>query len=128
MGQRGLSDPFLPLIIKGLEQEILPLQKCLTEGNWNLFLSSLASFFTERLDKRIFSKFFSGLCQGFHTVRDKFSKLVQISSILQLDKVGEIMEYWGDDSEVLRLPAWEVKKVLSLRVEFRESDIQNLAL
>ena len=62
-------------------------------------------------------------------VRDKFTRLVQIGSILQLDRVNEILDYWGENSgEIWRLLDTEVKKVLSLRTDFQQKDINALKL
>lgn len=96
----------------------------------------------------------SGSSAGLQSVRDKFAKLVQIASILQvlqpsgalccvckaltnvtlvavlqLDKAAEILDYWGDNaSEVWRLYDNEVRKVLLLRTDFSQKEIAQLKL
>jgi hypothetical protein len=65
------------------------------------------------------------------SVREKFTKLVQMASILQLDRASEILDYWGENannSSVWKLKAETVKKVLSLRADFSQREIAQLKL
>ena len=72
------------------------------------------------------SSFFSGICSK--PVRDKFSRLMQIASLLQVDKVEEIFDYWTSDTQVWRLSPREVKEVLMLRIEFSKNSVMQLKL
>jgi hypothetical protein len=45
-----------------------------------------------------------------------------------LERPSEILDYWGDGSEVWRLSADEVRRVLALRTDFLAKDIKNLKL
>jgi len=51
------------------------------------------------------------------TIRDKFARLSQMATILNLERVGEIQDYWGPNSGPLtwRLTPAEVRQVLTLR-------------
>lgn len=51
------------------------------------------------------------------SIREKFSRLTQIALILNLEKVSEILEYWGSEtcSFTWRLSPKEIKQFLSLR-------------
>jgi len=51
------------------------------------------------------------------TIRDKFARLSQMATILNLERVGEILDYWGPNSGPLtwRLTPAEVRQVLTLR-------------
>lgn len=64
------------------------------------------------------------------TVRDKFARLSQIATVLNLEKVQELLDYWGGNSGPLtwRLTPGEVRTVLALRSDFRNEDIQRLKL
>ena len=62
------------------------------------------------------------------TVRDKFAKLSQMSTILSLESAQEVLEYWGDSSDF----NWcftesQVKTILGQRVDFDARDISMLA-
>ena len=52
------------------------------------------------------------------TVRDKFARLSQMATLLNLETPAEVLDYWGDDAMMWRLTPFEVKRVLKLRTEF----------
>ncbi|KAJ1081884.1 hypothetical protein NDU88_002056 [Pleurodeles waltl] len=64
------------------------------------------------------------------TIRDKFARLSQMATILNLERVTEILDYWGPNSGPLtwRLTPAEVRQVLALRNDFRSEDIKRLRL
>ncbi|KAM4721197.1 conserved oligomeric Golgi complex subunit 4 isoform 2-T2 [Rhinophrynus dorsalis] len=64
------------------------------------------------------------------TIRDKFARLTQMATILNLERVTEILDYWGPNSGPLtwRLTPAEVRQVLALRTDFRSEDIKRLRL
>uniref|UniRef100_A0A8C7GQZ9 Conserved oligomeric Golgi complex subunit 4 n=1 Tax=Oncorhynchus kisutch TaxID=8019 RepID=A0A8C7GQZ9_ONCKI len=64
------------------------------------------------------------------TIRDKFARLTQMATILNLERVTEILDYWGPNSGPLtwRLTPVEVRQVLALRIDFRSEDIKRLRL
>ncbi|KAJ8531968.1 hypothetical protein K7X08_011891 [Anisodus acutangulus] len=47
-------------------------------------------------DVRALVSYFSNMTQ--RTVRDKFSHLTQMATILNLEKVSEILDFWGENS------------------------------
>eukprot|EP00002_Diphylleia_rotans_P027711 TRINITY_DN5566_c0_g1_i3.p1 TRINITY_DN5566_c0_g1~~TRINITY_DN5566_c0_g1_i3.p1 ORF type:complete len:100 (-),score=17.87 TRINITY_DN5566_c0_g1_i3:103-402(-) len=89
--------------------------------------NQLGALHLER-DVRVLLSHFSGI--SVRMVRDKFTRLNQMVIILNLEKVSAISEIWGDQSEFLtwRLTPEEVRKVLKLRVEFRQEAIAQLRL
>ncbi|KXJ22071.1 Conserved oligomeric Golgi complex subunit 4 [Exaiptasia diaphana] len=97
--------------------------------NMDVFLSSF-KLGALQLDKELRSLvgYLTAITQW--TIRDKFARLTQISTLLNLEKVSEIMEYWGPNSGPLtwRLTPAEVRQVLELRVDFRSEDINRLKL
>jgi hypothetical protein len=62
--------------------------------------------------------------------RDRFARLSQISTVLNLESVLEIYEYWGSRNGSLawKLSGAEVKKILLLRIEFPTEEINKLKL
>ena len=62
--------------------------------------------------------------------RDRFARLSQISTVLNLESVLEIYEYWGSRNSSLawKLSGTEVKKILLLRIEFPTEEINKLKL
>ena len=55
---------------------------------------------------------------------------LQIATLLNLESVSEVMDYWGENSGPLtwRLTPAEVREVLSLRVDFSAAAIAALRL
>lgn len=51
------------------------------------------------------------------SVRDKFTRLTQIATVLNLERVSEISDYWGNHDGTLtwRLTPTELKTVMTLR-------------
>eukprot|EP01018_Ginkgo_biloba_P012341 Gb_28113 [translate_table: standard] len=64
------------------------------------------------------------------TVRDKFALLTQMATILNLEKVSEILDFWGENLGPMtwRLTPAEVCRILSSRVDFKPEAIAALKL
>lgn len=63
------------------------------------------------------------------TIRDQFSKLTQMATILSLESASEIFEYWGDGSEVTwRFTESQIRALLEQRVDYDKQEIAMLAL
>ena len=85
---------------------------------------SLAAFFIARASRRI---------------RERFTRLLQIAQLLNLESPAEVLEYWGPGAAVISGPAggggvqWElsaeeVRAVLGLRVDFSAAEVARLRL
>jgi hypothetical protein len=129
-----------------LNSELGPLQKCLLDKNFNTLLSSLANFVVKRLEQHIFLKKFSmwggllldkdvrQLLAYFSSstalsLRDKFSRLIQIATLLQIERPSEVSDYIRDGtSGDWKLHETEVKKILALRSDFSPKDIAALVI
>lgn len=57
------------------------------------------------------------------SMRDKFARLTQIATVLSLDHVSEITDYWGDHDSALtwRLTPTELRSVMALRYKLYSS-------
>ncbi|XP_050497748.1 conserved oligomeric Golgi complex subunit 4 isoform X3 [Diabrotica virgifera virgifera] len=64
------------------------------------------------------------------SVRDKFARLTQIATVLNLEQVNEIHDYWGNHDSALtwRLTPSELRTVMSLRSDFKVEEIRRLKL
>jgi len=64
------------------------------------------------------------------TIRDRFTRLTQIITILNLESLSEISEYWGPNTGSItwRLTPSEVRKILALRTDFRLEEIKRVKL
>jgi hypothetical protein len=63
------------------------------------------------------------------TVRDKFARLSQMATVLALEGVGEMLDFWGDSGAIAwRITEGDVRALLAQRVEFRPEEIAALQL
>ena len=64
------------------------------------------------------------------TIRDKFSRLTQIATILNLESVSEMSDIWGSNSGGVnwKLTPVEVRQVLCLRTDFPPDEVKRLRL
>eukprot|EP00042_Codosiga_hollandica_P052855 m.678045 g.678045 ORF g.678045 m.678045 type:complete len:235 (-) comp58577_c0_seq15:62-766(-) len=62
-------------------------------------------------------------------IRDKFVRLTQIATLLNLEQLSELSEYWGSGSTITwRLTPAEARKVLALRVDFKADEVNKIRL
>ena len=142
-----VNDPWVQRILHAVEINVAWLQPLLTANNYDSFVHLVIDFIVKRLevimmqkrfsqlgglqldrDTRALVSHFSGMTQ--RTVRDKFARLTQMATILNLEKVSEILDFWGENSGPMtwRLTPAEVRRVLSLRVDFKPEAIAALKL
>ena len=64
------------------------------------------------------------------TIRDKFAKVTQTASVLNLEVPSEMEELWGSGGSMGgswgRWTKHEIKAVMTLRVDFRAEDVNNV--
>ena len=77
---------------------------------------------------RVLISYFSSVTQW--SSRDKFARLSQISTLLNLEKVSEVHDYWGPKagSFTWRLSIAEARQVMALRTDFDADEISRLKL
>ncbi|KAG4142288.1 hypothetical protein ERO13_D06G121400v2 [Gossypium hirsutum] len=142
-----VNDPWVQRLLHAVEINVAWLQPLMTGNNYDAFVRLVLDFIVKRLevimmqkrfsqlgglqldrDTRALVSHFSGMTQK--TVRDKFARLTQMATILNLEKVSEILDFWGENSGPMtwRLTPAEVRRVLSLRVDFKPEVIAALKL
>ncbi|KAI9101042.1 COG4 transport protein-domain-containing protein [Phlyctochytrium arcticum] len=131
----------------GLSKVIAPYQKNYTEWNYNqtaLFMIDYVTKDWERYlyqsqkftqfgalrfdrDLRAVSSYLSSVTQW--SCRDKFTRLNQISTLLNLENLDELADMWGKSGPVAwRLTPKDVRRILALRVDFNVEAINRLEL
>ncbi|XP_015922764.1 conserved oligomeric Golgi complex subunit 4 [Parasteatoda tepidariorum] len=139
--------PFIQNFIISTDTFLKSLKASLTTSNFDALVSLLASELTSHFEKAVMACQFNRLgglqfdrelrlIIGYlttvttWTIRDKFARLTQIATILNLENVTELLDTWGTNSGSLtwRLTPTEVRQVLSLRKDFRSEDIKRLKL
>ncbi|KAH9281233.1 Conserved oligomeric Golgi complex subunit 4 [Echinococcus granulosus] len=141
--QYAVNDPWVESLIVGLQSLLKPFHATLSAGNYEKFLSLLVDEILFRLERFVQQKsynrygalqfekelrcifnFFSSL--STFSCREKFARILQISKLLNLEKVEEV-SYYGDASN-WRLSANEIRRLLTLRVDFNAEEIRRLHL
>ncbi|XP_025115795.1 conserved oligomeric Golgi complex subunit 4-like isoform X1 [Pomacea canaliculata] len=141
------NDPWVQNSIVTLDNMLSTFKNSLTSANYEAFVSLVTTEVTAQLEKAVgkttfnrlgglqFDKELRGLVGYLSsvttwTIRDKFARLTQMATILNLERVSEIMDYWGQNSGPLtwRLTPTEVRQTLTLRIDFRGEDIKRLKL
>ncbi|XP_061231805.1 conserved oligomeric Golgi complex subunit 4 isoform X2 [Neopsephotus bourkii] len=141
------NDPWVQQFILNLEQQMTEFKAGLSPVIYDTLTGLMTSLIAIELEKVLLKSTFSRL-GGLQfdkelrsliaylttvttwTIRDKFARLSQMATILNLERVMEILDYWGPNSGPLtwRLTPAEVRQVLALRIDFRSEDIKRLRL
>uniref|UniRef100_A0A3Q4GRZ8 Conserved oligomeric Golgi complex subunit 4 n=1 Tax=Neolamprologus brichardi TaxID=32507 RepID=A0A3Q4GRZ8_NEOBR len=141
------NDPWVQQLIVNLEQLMTEFKMALSPVIYDTLTSLMTSLIAIEMEKTVLKCSFSRL-GGLQfdkelrslvaylttvttwTIRDKFARLTQMATILNLERVTEILDYWGTNSGPLtwRLTPAEVRQVLALRIDFRSEDIKRLRL
>ncbi|XP_008580537.1 PREDICTED: conserved oligomeric Golgi complex subunit 4 [Galeopterus variegatus] len=141
------NDPWVQQFILNLEQQMAEFKVSLSPVIYDSLTSLMTSLVATELEKVVLKSTFNRL-GGLQfdkelrsliaylttvttwTIRDKFARLSQMATILNLERVTEILDYWGANSGPLtwRLTPAEVRQVLALRIDFRNEDIKRLRL
>lgn len=141
------NDPWVQQFILNLEQQMAEFKASLSPVIYDSLTGLMTSLVAVELEKVVLKSTFNRL-GGLQfdkelrsliaylttvttwTIRDKFARLSQMATILNLERVTEILDYWGPNSGPLtwRLTPAEVRQVLALRIDFRSEDIKRLRL
>ncbi|XP_050497746.1 conserved oligomeric Golgi complex subunit 4 isoform X1 [Diabrotica virgifera virgifera] len=141
------GESFVQTLIMNLETLLSSFKDILTSSNYDTFTQILTTEVTQRLEKVVMKSSFNRLgglvldkevrsLAGYITaatswsVRDKFARLTQIATVLNLEQVNEIHDYWGNHDSALtwRLTPSELRTVMSLRSDFKVEEIRRLKL
>ena len=132
------NDPFVQTFIMNLDGLLSSFKGSLTTNNYETFVSMIASEVTLQIEKAALKSKFSrlgglqfdreirSLVSFFAnwSMREKFSRLNQIATILNLEAVNEV----NDFQENWKLTTSEIKQILSLRVDFRPDEVKKVRL
>nr|CAD7404944.1 unnamed protein product [Timema cristinae] len=131
------DEAFIQNLIMNLQGLLTSLKPNLTPGNYDTLVSILTSEVTSHMEKVVLKSSFNRLgglvldkevraLVGYLTsatswsIRDKFARLTQIATVLNLERVTEISDYWGNSSSPLtwRLTPTEIRHIMSLRYNY----------
>ncbi|XP_022696041.1 conserved oligomeric Golgi complex subunit 4-like isoform X1 [Varroa jacobsoni] len=139
--------PFIQQLVMNLDSLLNSFREVLTAKNHEQLVALVASEITQLLEKAALKTIYNRLggmqldkelryLIGYLTkvaswsIRDRFSKLTQISLLLNIDSISEVEEICSANQSSLtwRLTPAEVRQALGLRTEFKSDEIKKLHL
>jgi len=145
--ENELNDPWVQRLLHAVETNMVWLQPFMTSNNYDLFVHLVIDFIVKRLEVIMMQKRFSQLGglqldrevralvnyfseMSQRPVRDKFARLSQMTTILNFERVSEILDFWGENAGHMTwlLTPSEVRRVLGLRLDFKPEAIAALRL
>lgn len=141
-----MQDPFVQQLICHLDGFMTGFKDSLMPNNYQALVGILTSEVAQRFEKVILKTDFNRLgalqldketralvsflsASTTWTIRDRLVRLTQMVTLLNLETLSEIAEYWGPNASVTwRLTPVEVRQILALRTDFRAEDIKRLKL
>ncbi|KAM9991593.1 hypothetical protein ACTFIZ_005004 [Dictyostelium cf. discoideum] len=141
-----INDPFVLQFTMEISHFFKPFQEHLSITNYDYLVHQTIQFILKKIegitiqqkkftllgglqfgkDLRAISTYFTKISQS--TIRDKFSKLNQISSFLILESLSEVDDHWNENrnSPTWKLSSSEVQKILMTRIDFNHDQILKL--
>jgi len=144
--QNEATDPWAHKLLHWTDALLTPFTQGLCASNTNSFLQVFAEYLSKRIEVELMKKKFSHLgglqldkdlrCIVAYFVgktgrglRDRFSRLLQISTLLNVDRPKDALEYASNDTRSLQwlITEEDVKRILCLRTDFTEKEISSLS-
>ncbi|XP_050538118.1 conserved oligomeric Golgi complex subunit 4 isoform X2 [Daktulosphaira vitifoliae] len=142
------DNPFVQNLILNIGNLFKDFKSKLTPNNYDMFVVAIAVETSVQIEKAIMKTEFNRLggmlldkvirtlinyFSGSSTwpVREKFSRLVQITTILNLERVSDLDDFWNPESGMRfawKLTPDNIRHILKLRVDFKEDDIRKIKL
>ncbi|XP_055681003.1 conserved oligomeric Golgi complex subunit 4 [Lutzomyia longipalpis] len=143
------GETFIQSLISQIDSLLKSFENVLTARNYGILVEILATDVTARLERvirkstfnrlgglvldqevRALSTYLTGATSW--SVRDKLARLTQIATILNLDRVAELSDYYNP-SDTSTTPTWrltpnEIRTIMALRIDFRVDDIKKLKI
>ncbi|CAI2173654.1 2334_t:CDS:10 [Funneliformis geosporum] len=148
--EQEANDNFTKRFVAGFDNLIKIYQITFTSNNFNQIMMHILESVTNMWEKTVFgtkfnqygalrfdkdlrsvSNYFSVKMQW--PIRDKFTRLNQISTLLNLESLSEIHDYWGSTTKATSPITWrltvnEAKKIVGLRIDFNAEEVSKLKL
>ncbi|CAG8484778.1 5249_t:CDS:10 [Diversispora eburnea] len=140
--EQEANDGFAKRVVLGFDSLVQIYQSTFSENNYNqmmmYILESVTSMWEKTFGSLRFDKDLRAVTNYFSTkmqwpFRDRFTRLNQISMLLNLESLSEIHDYWGSTTKssntiTWRLTVTEAKKVIGLRIDFDPEEVSKLKL
>lgn len=145
LGAYEAGETFAQMLIHQLDTLLKSFVHIMNSRNYDALVSLVASDLTTRLERAIKKSSFNrigGLVLDQEvraissylatatswSVRDKMIRLTQIATLLNLEKLSEVQDYWdpNEGETAWRLTVSEVRFILALRTDFKMEEIKRL--
>lgn len=146
--QTEADNPFMQTLILHIDTMFREFKVKLTPNNYDMFIVAVAAESAVQLEKAVMKtefnrlgsmaldkvvrtliNYFSGASAW--PIREKFARLVQVTTVLNLERVSDINEFLNPDNGMRfswKLTPDSIKQILKLRADFREDDIRKIKL
>ncbi|VVC39551.1 Conserved oligomeric Golgi complex, subunit 4 [Cinara cedri] len=146
--QTEADNPFVQTLILNVDGLLREFKAKLTSNNYDVLVVALAAESSVQLEKAVMKtefnrlgsmaldkvvrtliNYFSGASAW--PIREKFARLVQITTVLNLERVSDLNEFLSPDSGMRfswKLTPDSIKQILKLRSDFREDEIRKIKL
>lgn len=146
--QTEADNPFVQTLVVHVDGAFREFKAKLTPNNYDSLVVAMAAECAVQLEKAVMKtefnrlgsmaldkvvrtliNYFSGASAW--PVREKFARLVQVTTVLNLERVSDLNEFLNPDSGMRfawKLTPDTIKQILKLRSDFREDDIRRIQL
>ncbi|GAU95964.1 hypothetical protein RvY_07479 [Ramazzottius varieornatus] len=143
------TDPFVENFVFNIQTLLGLFETSLTKNNFEHLVKYVATEVAEQLEKCVVKQKYSRLgglqvdkeirSRLLHylssitgwSIRDKFARIIQIVTILNVDSLNEFLDLWNPASGISlswRITPSEARLILALRTDFRSDEIKRLKL
>lgn len=145
LGTYEAGETFAQMLIHHLDGLLKSFENVMSSRNYDALVGLVAGDLTLRLERAIKKSTFNrigGLVLDQEvraissflatatswSVRDKMIRLTQIATLLNLEKLAEVQDYWdpNEGETTWRLTVSEVRQILALRIDFKMEEIKRL--
>ncbi|CAO3620371.1 unnamed protein product [Mucor hiemalis] len=143
--EADIEERFVKRFRRGFENMISVYRRTLTDNNFSTLMGLVLEALTAQWERIVFQtrfnqygalRFDKDLRSVIHYLstltewlsRDRFTRLNQMSTLLNFEEPSEIYDFWGQTAGPVswRLTVTEVKKILALRLDFDPDEVANL--
>lgn len=142
------DNPFVQTLVLNVDGVFREFRAKLTPNNYDALVVAVASECATQLERAVMKTEFNRLGgmaldkvvrtlisyfggASAWPVRERFARLVQVTTVLNLERVSDLNEFLSPDSGVRfswKLTPDTIKQILKLRSDFREDDIRQIKL
>lgn len=142
------DSPFVQALVVNIDAVLREFRGKLTPNNYDALVVETAAETAAQLERAVMKTEFNRLGgmaldkvvrtlisyfggASAWPVREKFARLVQVTTVLNLEHVSDLAEFFSPDSGIRfswKLTPDTIRQILKLRVDFREDDIRRVKL